>query len=267
MMRTRPGGMGGKRPDRCVIVYSQRMREVLQEHVPSSSAASKRACGASRISIIGRSSVRRSVLVDAKADLLVYGNAERQIGEIARRLHDGASIGDITDLRGTAYLRRGMPAGWVEIDSSELDAPGPLNPPIDPYASEAERRNASAAATRLASSPRRRWHRSRAASEKVVKFYRKVPNAQRERSVIRMPSFEQVSEDPVLYAHASRILHLESNPGNARALVQRHGTQELWLNPPPIPAEHGGHGCHLRIAVRAPPASRVRRARRFRPIT
>jgi uncharacterized radical SAM protein YgiQ len=50
-----------------------------------------------------------------------------------------------------------------------------------------------------------------------------------------MPSFEQVVSDPVLYAHASRILHLEANPGNARALVQRHGTQDVWLNPPPIP--------------------------------
>ena len=46
----------------------------------------------------------------------------------------------------------------------------------------------------------------------------------RDRTVIRMPSYEQVASDPVLYAHASRILHLESNPGNARALVQRHGT-------------------------------------------
>ena len=53
--------------------------------------------------------------------------------------------------------------------------------------------------------------------------------------MIRLPSYEQVSEDAVLYAHASRILHLESNPGNARALVQRHGNQELWLNPPPLP--------------------------------
>jgi uncharacterized radical SAM protein YgiQ len=57
----------------------------------------------------------------------------------------------------------------------------------------------------------------------------------RERSVIRLPSFEQVSRDPVLYAHASRILHLESNPGNARALVQKHGGIDVWLNPPPLP--------------------------------
>jgi uncharacterized radical SAM protein YgiQ len=125
-----------------------------------------------------------------------------------------------------------MPPGWVEIDSSELDAPGPLNPPIDPYASEDDRRQVNApaavAGSGAAAPPA-------AAAEKVVRFYRKVPNAQREHSVIRLPSFEQVSGDAVLYAHASRILHLESNPGNARALVQRHGTLELWLNPPPIP--------------------------------
>ena len=224
-----PGGLGGKRPDRCVIVYSQRIRECYKgiPIVIGGIEASLR-----RIAHFDYWSeqVRRSVLLDAKADLLVYGNAERQIGEIARRLDEGAAIADITDLRGTAYLRRGMPAGWVEIDSSEVDTPGALNPPINPYASEEERKNAAAPSTPAASSGS-----PPAAAQAVVKFYRKVPNAQRERSVIRMPSFEQVAQDPVLYAHASRILHLESNPGNARALVQRHGTQELWLNPPPIP--------------------------------
>jgi uncharacterized radical SAM protein YgiQ len=237
-----PGGQGGRRPDRCVIVYSQRIRESFKgiPIIVGGIEASLR-----RIAHFDYWSeqVRRSVLVDAKADLLVYGNAERQIGEIARRLDEGALIADITDLRGTAYLRRGMPAGWVEIDSSELDTPGPLSPPVDPYASEEERRSAlapgsaasAAAASGAAASSAAGASAAPAASEKIVKFYRKVPNSQRERSVIRMPSFEQVSRDPVLYAHASRILHLESNPGNARALVQRHGTQELWLNPPPIP--------------------------------
>jgi len=225
-----PGGQGGKRPDRCVIVYSQRIREAFKTVpiVVGGIEASLR-----RIAHFDYWSeqVRRSVLVDAKADLLVYGNAERQIGAIAQRLDAGAHISDITDLRGTAYLRRGMPAGWVEVDSSSIDAPGPLNPPSDPYASEAERRAAlapGAAAPAPAPAPA-------PAAETVVKFFRKVPNAQRERSVIRLPSFEQVKGDPVLYAHASRILHLESNPGNARALVQRHGEWELWLNPPPIP--------------------------------
>jgi uncharacterized radical SAM protein YgiQ len=222
-----PGGQGGKRPDRCVIVYSQRVREAYKS-VPiviGGIEASLR-----RIAHFDYWSehVRRSVLVDSKADLLVYGNAERQIGAIAQRLDAGEALSDITDLRGTAFLRRGMPPGWVEIDSSELDAPGPLNPSIDPYASEAARLAAAVPAVAPAA-PRA------APAEKIVKFYRNVPNAQRARSVIRLPAFEQVSQDAVLYAHASRILHLESNPGNARALVQRHGTLELWLNPPPIP--------------------------------
>src|SRR5450631_1890747 len=215
-----PGGQGGKRPDRCVIVYSQRIRESFKTTpiVIGGIEASLR-----RIAHFDYWSehVRRSVLVDSKADLLVYGNAERQIGAIAQRLRDGAAIGDITDLRGTAYVRRGVPADWMVIDSTELDTPGPLAPAIDPYAAEDERKQN----LKPAEVP---------ASTNVVKFYRQVPNAQRELSVIRLPSFEQVSQDAVLYAHASRILHLESNPGNARALVQRHGSFDVWLNPPPL---------------------------------
>ena len=61
----------------------------------------------------------------------------------------------------------------------------------------------------------------------------------RDRSVIRLPSYEQVKADPVLYAHANRVLHLETNPGNARALVQAHGegttARDVWITPPPIP--------------------------------
>jgi uncharacterized radical SAM protein YgiQ len=61
----------------------------------------------------------------------------------------------------------------------------------------------------------------------------------RDKTVIRLPSYEVVSTDPVLYAHANRVLHLETNPGNARALVQRHSSagvdRDVWINPPPIP--------------------------------
>ena len=214
------GGLGGKRPDRCVIVYSQRLREAYKT-VPIVIGGIEASLRRIAHFDYWSEQVRRSVLVDSKADLLVYGNAERQIGAIAQRLQGGAAIADITDLRGTAFVRRGLPTDWVEIDSTELDTPGPLAPAIDPYAAEAERRQTLTAAPN--------------AGFNVVKFYRNVPNAQRERSVIRLPSFEQVSQDAVLYAHASRILHLESNPGNARALVQRHGTFDVWLNPPPIP--------------------------------
>jgi uncharacterized radical SAM protein YgiQ len=61
----------------------------------------------------------------------------------------------------------------------------------------------------------------------------------RDRTVIRLPSFEQVKSNKALYAHASRVFHLETNPGNARALVQQHGKRNVWLNPPPVPLEAG----------------------------
>ncbi len=253
-----PQGAGGARPDRCVIVYSQRVREAYKDVplVVGGIEASLR-----RIAHFDYWSekVRRSVLLDAKADLLVYGNAERQICEIAHRLASGKRIEEIDDLRGTAFVRRAVPEDWTEIDSTSVDTPGPVGPAIDPYAfgpggahgavPRTERDSATGA--RTIGSPvdkaipeerlDRRPDRSVAAEgeaarrEHVVRFERKVPNADRDRSVIRMPSYEQVADDPVLYAHASRILHAESNPGNARCLVQRHGGQDVWLNPPPIP--------------------------------
>jgi len=231
-----PGGVGGKRPDRCVIVYSQRVREAYK-HVPIVLGGIEASLRRIAHYDYWSESVRRSVLVDAKADLLVFGNAERQIGAIAQRLHDGAAIEDINDLRGTAFVRRAVPGDWIEIDSTELDAPGPLAPPSNPYdVTEPALAATPAAAAVGAAAPGPVAPRPNATpAAQVVKFYRKVPNAQRERSVIRLPSFDQVKGDAVLYAHASRILHLESNPGNARALVQRHGTVDVWLNPPPIP--------------------------------
>ena len=221
-----PGGKGGQRPDRSVIVYAQRVREAWRD-VPvviGSIEASLR-----RIAHYDYWSekVRRSILLDAKADLLVFGNAERQIMEIARRLDAGEPIDALRDIRGTVFVQRGLPEGWTEIDSTHLDAPGPLNPPVDPYALDVRGRSDGR--------PSDRVEPPALAVGRVVRFLRRVPNAARETSVIRLPAYEQVRDDPVLYAHASRILHLESNPGNARALVQRHGAQDVWLNPPPIP--------------------------------
>ncbi|HEY6123126.1 MAG TPA: YgiQ family radical SAM protein [Steroidobacteraceae bacterium] len=147
---------------------------------------------------------------------------------MAHRLAAGEDVTEINDLRGTAFVRRSH--DFIEIDSTHIDLPGRLNPPIDPYAMEPEIRKANeeAAAVEAGEAPP-------PAKEVVVKFARRVKSEDRERSVIRMPSFEKVTADPVLYAHASRILHLEANPGNARALVQRHGDLDVWLNPPPIP--------------------------------
>jgi uncharacterized radical SAM protein YgiQ len=228
-----PGGEGGRRPDRSVIVYAQRAREAFPDAtvVVGGIEASLR-----RIAHFDYWSekVRRSILLDARADLLVYGNAERAIVEIAHRLARREPVSGITDLRGTAFVRRAPPEGWIEIDSTTIDAPGPLAPPVDPYAMEPARTPPVSVASSVTSSVTSSLA-STSSNVRVVRFERQVPNAMREKSVVRMPAYEQVRDDPVLYAHASRILHVESNPGNARALVQRHGDAEVWLNPPPVP--------------------------------
>ncbi len=180
--------------------------------------------------------MRRSILLDAQADILLYGNAERALAEVAHRIARREPVASITDVRGTAFLQ-GVPEGWIEIDSTHLDTPGQLNPPEDPY----EMKPAApapvtgrAAAADAGPAPAAPGAADRDAVQ-VVRFVRDVRREDRARSVIRLPAFEQVRDDPVLYAHASRILHQESNPGNARGLVQRHGDTDLWVNPPPIP--------------------------------
>ena len=229
-----PGGTGGARPDRSVIVYAQRAREAFPD-VPIVLGGIEASLRRIAHYDYWSEKVRRTVLLDAKADLLVYGNGERQICELAHRLAEGESIRDITDVRGTVFARRSIPSDWIEIDSTHLDAPGPMNAPLDPYAMSAGGPAAAAAPP----APPCGGSGPPPGGERVVRFVRRVKNADRERSVIRMPAFEAVAADPVLYAHASRILHLESNPGNARALVQRHGDAEVWLNPPPIPLTTG----------------------------
>ena len=208
----------GKRPDRSVLVYSQRAREAYKD-VPLIIGGIEASLRRIAHYDYWSDKVRRSILPDSKADLLVYGNAERQIVEIAHRLAAGEQIREINDLRGTALMRDTIPDGWDYIDSSEIDAPGPLHSKPDPYAMQ---QSAPAVSNNLSS------------GETVVPFQKKR-KLNRERSVIRLPSFEQVKKDEVLYAHASRILHMESNPGNARALIQAHGNREVWINPPPIP--------------------------------
>jgi uncharacterized radical SAM protein YgiQ len=216
------GGQGGKRPDRSVIVYAQRAREAFRD-VPIVLGGIEASLRRIAHFDYWSEKVRRSIILDAKADLLVYGNAERALAEVAHRLAAGESIASIDDVRGTVFTRPRTPEGWIEVDSTHLDAPGDVEPQSDPY------ENGPGISRPPGSGG------SSVAGAQVVRFVRDVPAAARARSVIRLPSFEQVRDDPVLYAHASRILHVESNPGNARALTQRHGDRDVWLNPPPIP--------------------------------
>lgn len=222
-----PAGLGGKRPDRSVIVYSQRVREAYK-NVPIVIGGIEASLRRIAHFDYWSEKVRRSILIDAKADLLIYGNAERQLCALAHRLAAREPIDQIRDLRGTAFIAKGSSATHIEIDSTHLDKPGKIDRHPDPYAMALPGKD-TGPDTNGNRVPRE------SGTLEQVKFSRDVAAVDRDRSVIRLPSFEVVSSDPVMYAHASRILHLESNPGNARGLVQSHGGRDVWINPPPFP--------------------------------
>ena len=226
-----PNAEPNKRPDRAVTVYAQRCREAFPGTpiiVGSIEASLRRIAHYDYWS----DKVRRSVLPDSKADLLIFGNAERAVVEVAHRLARGEKISEIRDLRGTAFM---VPPGWLPsadwdvMDSTEVDTPGPLPKHADPYAMESAPNSGHNPAS-TAAAPDEHPVRIISRAERLA-----ARKERRAHTVIRLPSYEQVREDPVLYAHASRTLHLESNPGNARALRQGHGERDVWLNPPPFP--------------------------------
>ncbi|MDO9023235.1 YgiQ family radical SAM protein [Zwartia sp.] len=259
-----PGDVGGKRPDRAAIVYTQRCKEAYKD-VPIVLGGIEGSLRRIAHYDYWSDKVRRSVVVDSKCDLLLYGNAERAVVEIAHRLAAKEPVQQITDVRGTAFVRRETPEGWFEIDSTSVDAPGRVEAHVNPYLMISEQaleqgescaRNDEARAvadevnsknTGKGSVAKNAKGADGAKTESPLVFQAnpslqvrgklKVPP--RDRSVIRLPSYEQVKSDPVFYAHANRVLHLETNPGNARALVQAHGdgrtARDVWINPPPIP--------------------------------
>jgi uncharacterized radical SAM protein YgiQ len=267
-----PGGQGGKRPDRSSLVYSQRCQEAYPD-VPIVLGGIEGSLRRIAHYDYWQDKVRRSILLDSKADILLYGNAERAIVEIAHRLGRKEKIEDITDVRGTAFVRRTSVKGWFEVNSTTVDEPGRVDQHVNPYMMSAdlareqggtcvqEEASSTISATDLIAA---RAHPALAIGQKDLKnetagaassssniqplkfipnpaIQRKngMNNAPRNKTVVRLPSYEAVKDDPVLYAHANRVLHLETNPGNARALVQKHGegttAQDVWITPPPIP--------------------------------
>jgi len=251
-----PGDIGGRRPDHAAIVYTQRCKEAYKG-VPVVLGGIEGSLRRIAHYDYWSDKVRRSVVVDSKCDVLLYGNAERAVVEIAHRLAAQEPIHQITDVRGTAFVRRETPEGWMEINSTSVDAPGRVEAHVNPYLMISEqaleqgqscaRNDEARTVADAANTKKGAGKRNLTAGEAPLVFspnpssrvLGKLKVPPRDRSVIRLPSYEQVKTDPVLYAHASRVLHLETNPGNARAIVQAHGegrtARDVWINPPPIP--------------------------------
>jgi uncharacterized radical SAM protein YgiQ len=268
-----PGGEGGKRPDRAVTVYSQRCKEAYKD-VPVVLGGIEASLRRIAQYDYWSNEVRRSVLIDATADILLYGNAERAIADIAHALAQGKKIHELTDLRGTAVIRKTPPSGWTEIDSTRIDWPGHIDKLPNPYeyqhdtksvvdAAQVDPNNSQVGLRQLEPEkmaaqiaalnpsdelqtigcPAQGETSAKALEPDAEQAIRIIPMPLQNRSdlanddkvYVRLPAFDKVRNDPILYAHASRVLHQEANPYNARPLIQKHGNREVWINPPPIP--------------------------------
>lgn len=213
-----PDDKGGMRPDRATVAYTQRCKEAFSD-VPVLLGGIEASLRRIAHYDYWSDTVRRSVLVDSKADMLIYGNGERPLVEVAHRLAVGEKITDIVDVRNTAIMRKMALTGWSGVDSTRLDKPGRIEPIMNPYGEDLP------------------------CSEGVLPdpdgpqpINVRAPKPKPwEKTYVLLPSFEKVKNDKVMYAHASRILHHETNPGCARALMQKHGDRYVWINPPAIP--------------------------------
>ncbi|MCD7811388.1 MAG: YgiQ family radical SAM protein [Ruminococcus sp.] len=115
-----PGGKAGRRPDRAVIVYCRRLREIFGD-VPIAIGGLEASLRRFAHYDYWDDAVRPSILVDSGADLLMYGMGEHQITELTGRLAAGEKIGEIHDIRGTCYMTEPIntPLGAAQCPSFE----------------------------------------------------------------------------------------------------------------------------------------------------
>ncbi len=221
-----PNDKGGKRPDRAVIVYAQKCREAYKD-VPQVIGGIEASLRRIAQYDYWSDKVRKSVLIDSGADILLFGNAERAMAEVAHGLAKGLSIKEMTDIRGTAVLVDSTPTNWTEIDSTRIDWPSKIDKMPNPY--EYIQSQETSTETDIEGESKQQ------AVTIIPLPLQGKHELDIENTYVRLPSFEKVSNDPVLYAHASRVLHQEASPHNGRALVQKHGNKEIWVNRPPLP--------------------------------
>lgn len=115
-----PGGVAGKRPDRAVIVYCRRLREIYGD-IPIAIGGLEASLRRFAHYDYWDDNVRPSILVDSKADILMFGMGEKSVSEIAKRLANGENVKSIIDVRGTCYLTetKNTPLGAKECPPFE----------------------------------------------------------------------------------------------------------------------------------------------------
>jgi uncharacterized radical SAM protein YgiQ len=210
-----PGGRIGLRPDRATLPYCHRAREAFPG-VPIIAGGVEASLRRLAHYDYWSDTVRRSILLDCKADLLVYGMGEHPIVEIARRLAAGAGVRDLRDLRGVAYVlgaRETPPAERVGelawrpcLKSNGTDGTDGTDRPLPSHPSHPSHPSLS-----IGNGPHV------------------------DSTVCLLPSFEEVSRDRMAFVEATRLIHINTNPLNAKTLVQYHDRQAVVVNPPTLP--------------------------------
>lgn len=201
------GNINGKRPDRATVVYSQRCREAYKD-VPIVIGGIEASLRRIAHYDYWSETIKRSIIFDARADMLLYGSGEHSIVELAMRLNSGEDIHNINDIRGSAIIVKNPLPGWSGLDARKLGSAIPLSKDGELTVND----------------------RQLTDLEEEAKGY---PNS--DQQYILMPDFESVKNDKKLYAHSMFLLHNETNPYCARALLQYNGDRGVWINPPPIP--------------------------------
>jgi uncharacterized radical SAM protein YgiQ len=199
-----PGGRIGLRPDRATLPYCHRAREAFPG-VPVIAGGVEASLRRLAHYDYWSDTVRRGILLDCKADLLAYGMGEQLIVEIAQRLAAGQTVRDLRDLRGVAYLLGAREAETLARSASEGNGhPSLALQACEPHP-ETQARSASEGSPSPGGEPQ------------------------------FLPSYEEVKSDKLAFVEATRLIHVNTNPFNARTLVQFHDREAVVVNPPSLP--------------------------------
>jgi len=209
-----PGGRIGLRPDRATLPYCHRAREAFAG-VPVIAGGVEASLRRLAHYDYWSDTVRKSILLDAKADLVVHGMGEEIIVDIAQRLAAGQTVKQLRDLRGVAYVLGASEAVRSDVVSRDAE------------------RSADSATAALRSASRLTEH----APEGYVDLSHQPPEFRRglPEKFCLLPSFEDVKADKAKFVEATRIIHINTNPFNAQTLVQYHDRQAVVVTPPSLP--------------------------------
>ena len=193
-----PGGQGGKRPDRALVRYCNLVREQFGE-IPLIIGGVEASLRRFAHYDYWANEVRRSILQDSRADILVYGMGERALLQIAALLKKNVPVYKINKIAGTCILAR----------------PDRLPKDLSAWLEQVQGQPAAPTSSR---------NRKQALAE--------LPNSA---DYVLLPGFSEVSSDKNAYATAFRYQYLEQAPLDGKTLVQRHSDRYLVQNPPQSP--------------------------------